>query len=64
MKVGGGSGVRARSDDDVSGRASMTVRSGSCDAMRCRMPLDVDVSLSILYKDYFRCIVISIPISI
>eukprot|EP01052_Picozoa_sp_SAG31_P014580 SAG31_NODE_911_length_11071_cov_16.862195_4_plen_65_part_00 len=64
MKVGGVSGVRARSDDDVSGRASMTVRFGSCDAMRCRMPLDVDVVLSILYKDYFRCIVISIPISI
>eukprot|EP01052_Picozoa_sp_SAG31_P055013 SAG31_NODE_14953_length_778_cov_2.072165_2_plen_66_part_00 len=65
MKVGGVSGVRARFDDDVSERASMTVRSGSCDAMRCRMPLDVDVSLSILlHKDYFRCIDISIPISI
>ena len=64
MKVGGGSGVRARSDDDVSGCVAMTVRSGSDDAMRCRRPLDVDVSLSILYKDYFRCIVISIPISI
>eukprot|EP01052_Picozoa_sp_SAG31_P086659 SAG31_NODE_47381_length_246_cov_8.306122_1_plen_33_part_10 len=32
--VGGGSGVRARSDDDVSGCAAMTVRSGSDDAMR------------------------------
>eukprot|EP01052_Picozoa_sp_SAG31_P027432 SAG31_NODE_2568_length_5463_cov_3.107196_5_plen_28_part_01 len=28
MKVGGGSGARARSDDDVSGCAAMTVRSG------------------------------------